>query len=1082
MSSSKLSRYCEGVMEAVWLAALIVTPVFFNLYSSRIFEPDKAALLRSLALIALGAWAVKLVDQGGFGRGGARREGRGWRHAFRNVPLLWQVAFLVGAILVSTVFSVAPRVSFWGSYQRMQGTYTTLAYVIIFACLAAHMRRREQVNRLVLTVILASLPVGLYGILQRLQIDPIPWGGDVSRRIAANMGNSIFVSAYLILAFPLTLGKTVEAFTAILRDEGGAWRHMARATVFVSAIAVQLIALYLSGSRGPFLGWLAGLLAMALLLSLYWNRRGLTIGIMAVGGLVLAFLIVFNIPNGPLAALQSQAGLGRLGKVFEVDAGTGRVRVLIWQGAAELVAPHAPLEYPDGTKDRFNWLRPLIGYGPESMYVAYNPFYPLELANLESRNASPDRSHNETWDALVMTGGLGLAAYLLLFISIFYYGLRWLRMINTPRQRNLFLGLVLGCGAASAAGFIAWGGVGLFGVGFPYGMLAGLGLYLALISLFARYEPPQSDGARLRALTLTMFLSAIIAHFAEIHLGIAIVATRTYFWAYLGVFLAVGHLMAPETGPASPEADQPPEDKPSRKKPKRARRGRASGGNGQPLPWQQTAIAGGMIAAILLSTLGFGFVTNAARSLSPGEILWTSLTTLPNQGSRTSFGILGIILTVWLAAGTLFSAENPAVTRRNWLPALAVVLGVSGGLGGMYGLIHAGGLVGLVRLAASFQQASGGLITLESVNAHAEQLEGLLAAFYVFLSGLVLGLGWFVAGGPARDAVQRDASLAALLVIAVVVPLLITHTNLRAIQADIAFKMAEPLARGNDPSQWEFAIQLYQRARRNAPAEDHYYLFLGQAYLERVRLLRESQPAEAQQLMEQARRDLELAQAINPLNTDHTANLARLHRFWLSVETDPARQQEHALQASEYYARALTLSPNNVVLWNEWALLHLEVLGEAARAEELLRHSLSLDPELFSTYALLGQLYGRAARQAEAEAARETAYQQALANYREAMSRIKRTRDQPARFSYLLEIASLQTDLEKLPQAIATFEEALPLAGTQAWSVENALAQLYFELGEKQRALDYAQAALSKAPDSQKANIQQLISLIEAQN
>ena len=41
---TKLSRYCEGVIEAAWLAAVIVVPVFFNVYSSRIFEPDLAAV------------------------------------------------------------------------------------------------------------------------------------------------------------------------------------------------------------------------------------------------------------------------------------------------------------------------------------------------------------------------------------------------------------------------------------------------------------------------------------------------------------------------------------------------------------------------------------------------------------------------------------------------------------------------------------------------------------------------------------------------------------------------------------------------------------------------------------------------------------------------------------------------------------------------------------------------------------------------------------------------------------------------------------------------------------------------------
>ena len=63
---NKLSRYADGVMEAAWLAAVILLPVYFNLYSSRIFEPDKISLLRSLALIILTAWIVKAIAEGAF--------------------------------------------------------------------------------------------------------------------------------------------------------------------------------------------------------------------------------------------------------------------------------------------------------------------------------------------------------------------------------------------------------------------------------------------------------------------------------------------------------------------------------------------------------------------------------------------------------------------------------------------------------------------------------------------------------------------------------------------------------------------------------------------------------------------------------------------------------------------------------------------------------------------------------------------------------------------------------------------------------------------------------------------------------
>src|SRR5690606_9349534 len=116
-----------------------------------------------------------------------------------------------------------------------------------------------------------------------------------------------------------------------------------------------------------------------------------------------------------------------------------RVRVLIWEGVLDLLAPHEPLAFPDGEEDPFNFLRPLLGYGPESMYVAYNGFYVPELATLEARNASPDRSHNETFDTLVITGALGFLAWQVLYVSVFYYGFRWLGVVRSARDRNVLI-------------------------------------------------------------------------------------------------------------------------------------------------------------------------------------------------------------------------------------------------------------------------------------------------------------------------------------------------------------------------------------------------------------------------------------------------------------------------------------------------------------------------------------------------------------------------------------------------------------------------------------------------------------------
>src|SRR5207248_11035796 len=104
----------------------------------------------------------------------------------------------------------------------------------------------------------------------------------------------------------------------------------------------------------------------------------------------IAFLLLINLLGSPLSSFRAVPGIGRLGTILE-EGGTNIVRFLIWDGASELVAPHDPIGFGPYT-DVLNPIRPLIGYGPESMYVAYNGYYLLDLAHYEALNASPDRS------------------------------------------------------------------------------------------------------------------------------------------------------------------------------------------------------------------------------------------------------------------------------------------------------------------------------------------------------------------------------------------------------------------------------------------------------------------------------------------------------------------------------------------------------------------------------------------------------------------------------------------------------------------------------------------------------------------
>jgi cation transport ATPase len=382
-----------------------------------------------------------------------------------------------------------------------------------------------------------------------------------------------------------------------------------------------------------------------------------------------------------------------------------------------MVAPHDPLTYPDGHTDPFNFLRPLIGYGPETMHMAYNPFYPPDLAHAEKRNASPDRSHNETWDSLVITGVLGLLIYVGLFASIFYYGLKWLKLINSQRQRIAFFALYFGGGIASVIGFYLWGGIAYFGVALPFGMIVGTIAYLTISALVAKPQP-ETKFTSARSITIIVLLGAVIAHFVEINFGIAIVATRTHFFTYAALLLAVGKLL-PEQGEYLIKAGtSATESATPTKKSRKSKRKPAS--KSDKSIWTRPVAIGTLITGLLLIPLLFEYISNLNGGTATLEILWLSLTRYDKN--TISYGVLALLLTTWLAASVLFASESPISNPRftHVLKRFGTILLASAGVALIYGLWLSHSLARLAQNAPS---------TVEELLVQTASFEGLLTQF-----------------------------------------------------------------------------------------------------------------------------------------------------------------------------------------------------------------------------------------------------------------------------------------------------------------------------------------------------------------
>ncbi len=1145
---SKLSRYCEAVIEAGWLGAIILVPLFFNVYSARVFEPDKLTLLRSITLVMIAAWLVKFVGEQEWKK--AHDHGAIWRF-----PMVLPVAVLAAVYLLTTAFSITPRVSLAGSYQRLQGTYTTLSYLVVFAMMLTNLRSRAQVDRLVTTAIIVSIPISLYALIQRYRLDPLPWGGDVVTRVASNMGNAIFVAAYIIMVTPLTLCRIVESFTAILTDEELSWADVIRASVYIFVAAIHVLALLFSQSRGPLLGFLAGTFTFLLILLVRLRdsapsrerlkvreiatafgalllvdtvsfglvyllgrlatnqgwivvessqldpealqaallngigflgavvggavsifvlaaiRRGwrwLWLSMILQAGLVGGFLVLFNLPASPIADWRELPYIGRIGTALSLESATARVRRYIWQGAAEMIAPHEPTEFPDGRADPFNAIRPLVGYGPESMYVAYNRFYPPELAHVEKRNASPDRSHNETLDSLVITGWLGFVAWQALYGSLFYLGFRWLGVVRSKTDRGWFFGLVLGTGVASGVIFWRWLGIEYVGVAFPFGELAGLMVYLAYYALFSK--PVEEETRNPNSILLTALLAAAIAHFAEIHFGIAIAATRTYFFAYAALAVIIGHIL-PRAAAADPQPRAESGDREAvreaRAKQRRRRRRPAARGLGPVagFSWIKPALVGGLLMALVLGTLAYEFTSNPPRSdregpPTPRQIVWDSLTKNPQKDFTPTYATLGLFSLTCFLGGALVISE---ASKGNQLGSgqgreiegLAIYLGTAISFGLVYMTVQAGQLLFLSTGAGATQELDIG----KRIGIAADATTFLLTAFYLFVFFVILGLAFvLMSGRPGGTSSRLAAPLATLLVGTVLTVILINYTNLNVIQADIVYKQADPwdkqAMQAKRPDIWDLAIQEYNHALKLAPQEDFYYLWLGRAYLEQSGVM--DDPVAQQQLMEVAKDKLVQARRINPLNTDHSANLARLHTRWAEIAPSDIERTAKANQAIEYYAQAHSLSPNNAVIVNEWAMLLAGLFGDCAGGLEKLAESLELDDRFAATYQNIGNVALTCGDRAEGDQ-RQAYYRQAEEAY------LGQLNLQPCSLQTHTALGYAQSQLGKLEQAIATNVAGLECIAdpTSSNTVQfhRNLAILYQQQGDLDSAVIHARLA-----------------------
>jgi tetratricopeptide (TPR) repeat protein len=971
-----IMRWANSIIEGGWLLALVFTPYFFNLLTARHFEPDKAMVLRTLVLVMLAAWAIKTFE-----RLSILHEQPAWR-AWWRAPLAIPALLFAAGFILATITSVQPITSWWGSYQRGQGTYTNLSYLALFALIIGNLRTRQQLQRLLTTVILTGVSVSMYGLVQHWGLDPLPWKGNVITRISSTMGNSIFVAAYLIMVVPWVLYRLTLAVADYRRassgDEATDWTW------------IGFLSLLLFGQQALLFGILK---FMGAVQPLGGDFRYWWVFPFALAFIAGTFVLV--------SAAHTVQPKKWMAGILLVGFGLWALLLLL----VFVTSIDTQLVDRDNPRVRDWWLWLLLGWGSIIGFLAASFFLPRRNA-LQTRTFELGKIIANSGALLVILlaiffsqsrgpwigGAVGIGLFVLLLL---------LRLIWTGRQE--------GWPSVGRLRLALWStlGAGVLVVGLL------IAFNLSNAPLFERLREVSYIGRLGRLLETDDGTGRVrvLIWFGDEHGGGVVGLLRSHVLRTL----TFGH--GPETMFTVYNPFYPPELA------QYEQRGASPDRSHQ--AWLDELVTKGA-----LGLLSYFFLFGSAFWLA-----WQQIRRSP----YFQFQVLAIAA---LAAITAHFVEVlvgiPIVSTLTLLWTNLGVLVVGGVFAELYTrdgrpvamtappdvgpappADRNGRTTGRTPKGRKGTRPRAGRAVVASSTSSSGV--GLRWTYPLILgAALVLGWSWNLRLNYADMFLNQAQSVT-------------TRTLEEEAFAYQKVLRAVEIAPGEDYYHLQLGNALLKLVvpyklsaqtafdESTAPRPDQRFedLFVGD---DNERVINLIQNNSVEQMLEYTRIVLERAVALNPGNKDHPANLGRLHSLWARRAGGGA---EHFQRAIEWLEIARRIAPNDVVILNELAS-NLALHGGVAAAEARLKESLELDPTYAETYAWLGELYRANGQTTEA-----------VQLYAEAVRRDRNILDNDQR-----QLGPLLTAFRSDPEAIDTIRAAFEEQKTRYdEQVQRALAE-----------------------------------------
>lgn len=379
-----------------WLvyASALVPLVIFSQYMSP-FHFGKVVVLRSIVQVMVALYLLLI-----------------WRdrsYLPKSHPILWAFMAFTAAFTFTSITSVAPMQSFWGTLERMGGLFTFWHYFVFFVITVSVLRTRRDWQVLLDIMIAAGVASAVYGFLQKTDWSFILGSGG-RQRIFGTIGNPALFAGYQILVAYLAFTLSFMQRTAKNRR---IWYWIAGGTMMLAALSTAV--------RGSLVGIAIGTLVGALLWStLNRSKKAKTVLLTGLSGLVVFIFLAIMLRATPV--VQNSPYLKR---ITDFSSSTFTVQTRFWAWSAGL----------KGWSENPKTI--LLGWGPENFNIPFSKYFNPKFFTGPGAETFFDRAHNMFMEVLVTMGLLGFLAYISIFVALFWMLAKMMHMPGDERVMGI---------------------------------------------------------------------------------------------------------------------------------------------------------------------------------------------------------------------------------------------------------------------------------------------------------------------------------------------------------------------------------------------------------------------------------------------------------------------------------------------------------------------------------------------------------------------------------------------------------------------------------------------------------------------